>query len=73
MKCFKLFLRKIDVFGVPYSFKHKKNEKYSTSLGGFVLILFTVVVFVIGIYCKNIFEGGYHLVLFIILFYSFLQ
>ena len=50
MKCFKGFLQKIDVFGVPYSFKHKKNEKYSTALGGFVLILFIVVVFVIGIY-----------------------
>ena len=50
MKCFKGFLRKIDVFGVPYSFKHKKNEKYSTSLGGFVFILFIIVVLVIGIY-----------------------
>ena len=26
MKCFKGFLQKIDVFGVPYSFKHKKMK-----------------------------------------------
>ena len=50
MKCFKGFLQKIDVFGVPYSFKHKKNEKYTTSLGGFVLLLFIIAVVIIGIY-----------------------
>mgnify|MGYP006988899353 FL=1 len=50
MKCIKGFLRKIDVFGVPYSFKHKANEKYSTSLGGFIFVIFVVAVLVIGIY-----------------------
>ena len=50
MKCFKGFLQKIDIFGVPYTFKHKNNEKYGTSLGGFILILFIIAVFVIGIY-----------------------
>ena len=50
MKCIKGFLQKIDVFGVPYSFKHKKNDKYSTSLGGFIFCLFIVAVLVIGIY-----------------------
>jgi len=50
MKCLKGLFQKIDVFGVPYSFKHKKNEKYNTSLGGFIFFLFIVVVLVIGIY-----------------------
>ena len=50
MKCIKGFLQKIDVFGVPYSFKHKNNEKYNTSLGGFIFLLFVFAVLVIGIY-----------------------
>ena len=50
MKCIKGFLQKIDVFGVPYSFKHKQNEKYNTSLGGFIFLLFIIAVLVIGIY-----------------------
>ena len=50
MKYIKGFLQKIDVFGVPYSFKYKKNEKYNTSLGGFIFLLFVFAVLVIGIY-----------------------
>ena len=50
MKYIKGFLQKIDVFGVPYSFKYKKNEKYNTSLGGFILLLFIITILVIGIY-----------------------
>ena len=50
MKCIKGFLQKIDVFGVPYSFKHKQNEKYNTSLGGFIFLLFIIAILVIGIY-----------------------
>ena len=50
MKCIKGFLQKIDVFGVSYSFKHKKSEKYNTSLGGFIFLLFIVVVIIFGIY-----------------------
>ena len=50
MKYIKGFLQKIDVFGVPYSFKYKKNEKYNTSLGGFILLLFIINILVIGIY-----------------------
>ena len=50
MKYIKGFLQKIDVFGVPYSFKYKKNEKYNTSLGGCIFVLFIVAALVIGIY-----------------------
>jgi len=50
MKCIKGFFQKIDVFGVPYSFKHKKRENYKTSLGGFIFFLFIVAVLIIGIY-----------------------
>ena len=50
MKCIKGFLQRIDVFGVPYSFKHKKHEKYNTSLGGFISLLFIVAVLIFGIY-----------------------
>jgi len=50
MQCIKGFLQKIDVFGAPYSFKHKKNEKYNTSLGGFIFLLFIVVVLIYEIY-----------------------
>ena len=50
MQCIKGFLQKIDVFGVSYSFKHKKSEKYNTSLGGFIFLLFIVVVIIFGIY-----------------------
>jgi len=50
MKCIKGFLQRIDVFGVPYSFKYKKHEKYNTSLGGFISLLFIVAVLIFGIY-----------------------
>ena len=42
MRAIKSFLRKIDVFGVPYSFKHQEQEKYTTALGGFFVFLFIV-------------------------------
>ena len=50
MKCIRGFLQKIDVFGVPYSFKHNKNEKYNTSLGGFIFFVFIILVLIVGIY-----------------------
>jgi len=50
MKCIKGFFQAIDVFGVPYSFKYKKRERYNTSLGGFIFCLFIVGVLIFGIY-----------------------
>ena len=49
MKTIKKILKKIDVFGVPLTFRYKSKDKYSTSLGGFTLILFFIVVLYLGI------------------------
>ena len=40
MKNIKYFLRKIDIFGVPFNFKYKTKDKYSTPFGGLFLLLF---------------------------------
>ena len=50
MKSFKGFLRKIDIFGVPFNFKYKTKDKYSTPLGGFILLLFCILALTFGIY-----------------------
>ena len=36
-------LRKLDFFGVPFSFKYNKKETFTTPLGGLFIILFTIV------------------------------
>ena len=43
-------LRKIDIFGVPYSFKYKSEENYTSSIGGLVFLLFAILCLVFGIY-----------------------
>lgn len=53
MEFIKSFLRKIDVFGVPYSFKYKSEEKYTTSTGGFVLLLFLILSVYMILYYLN--------------------
>jgi hypothetical protein len=50
MKKIKKFLKKLDLSGLPFTFKYKAKDKYSTSLGGFILLLFSVLVFYFGIY-----------------------
>ena len=50
IKMVKRFLKKFDVFGVNFAFKYKQEEKYKTSLGGFIFLVFCVVVAVVGIY-----------------------
>lgn len=50
MKSIKLFLRKIDIFGILLTFKYKKEDKYSTALGGLVIILFSILALTFGIY-----------------------
>ena len=50
MKRIKLFLRKLDAFGVPFSFKYKGDNKYQTSLGGLFVVAFVGVALWIGIY-----------------------
>ena len=50
MKTIKGFLRTIDVFGVPLSFRYKGKYYYSTALGGFFIILLLIVILTVGIY-----------------------
>ena len=50
MKKIKKFLKKLDLSGLPFTFKYKAKDKYSTSLGGFILLLFSVLVFYFWIY-----------------------
>ena len=50
MEILKNFLRTIDIFGTTYSFKYKQKERYQTVLGGFILILFLVLLLAFGIY-----------------------
>ena len=50
MKNIKKFLKLIDVFAVPLSFRYKGKNYYATSLGGVCIILFLIVILVVGIY-----------------------
>ena len=50
MKAIKSFLAMIDIFGITYSFRYKDKERYQTALGGFIVILFLVLVLGMGIY-----------------------
>jgi len=50
MKSIKKFLKKFDVFGVPFSFKFQEEGTYTTSLGGFFFISFCIMVLIVGIY-----------------------
>ena len=43
MKVIYRTLRKLDFFGVPFSFRYNKKEKFTTSLGGLFVILFTII------------------------------
>ena len=50
MKLLRKLLKKVDVFGAPYSFKYKDEDKYTTATGGFFLILFFALSLSLGIY-----------------------
>ena len=50
MKTIKGFLKAIDVFAVPLSFRYKEKVYYSTALGGFFIILLVVAALSVGIY-----------------------
>ena len=50
MKLIKDFLRRIDVFGVTFNFKYKSKDKYSTSIGGLFVFLFSILACYMGIY-----------------------
>ena len=50
MKSIRKFLKKLDVFGVPYSFKYKNDEKYTTATGGLTIVIFAVIVLRFAVY-----------------------
>ena len=50
METIKSILSAIDIFWITYSFKYKQKERYQTVLGGFILILFLILVLSFGIY-----------------------
>ena len=50
MKILKSVLRKFDVFAVPLAFRYKNEDKYSTSFGGFIFILFSILALTVAIY-----------------------
>ena len=50
MKTIKGFLRAIDVFAVPITFRYKEKVYYSTALGGFFIILLIGSALSVGIY-----------------------
>ena len=50
MKSIKSFFRALDIYGITYSFRYKDKERYQTSIGGFIVILFLILVLIMGIY-----------------------
>ena len=45
METIKSILRKIDLFGVPFSFKYQSEEKFTTAFGGLVVALFSLFLY----------------------------
>ena len=50
MKAIKNLLTDIDLFGITISFRYNTRKKYQSPLGGFFLVLFLILLFVLGIY-----------------------
>ena len=50
MESIKSILRRIDPFGVPFSFKYKSKNSYTTSTGGLFLILFIALAVCVFVY-----------------------
>ena len=50
MESVKAFLRKIDPFGAPFSFKYKSKQNYTTSIGGLFLLIFMVAAIIVFVY-----------------------
>ena len=50
MKKIKQFLKKLDLFGAPFSFSYKNSNKYYTSLGGLFVVIFCIISISIEIY-----------------------
>ena len=50
MKGIKRILKQCDFFGVPFAFKYRGEDTFTTSLGGLFFIIYILVVIVMGIY-----------------------
>ena len=50
MRDIKKLLKKIDLFGVNINFKYQSNDTYTTSLGGFFILIFGALALAFGIY-----------------------
>ena len=50
MKCIKKILKKLDIFGSPFNFKYKSQDRYATSFGGLFLLIFSIISLIFGIY-----------------------
>ena len=50
MDSIRIFLRKIDPFGVPFSFKYKLKQNFTTSTGGLFLMLFICLTLIVAVY-----------------------
>ena len=50
MESIKAFLRRIDPFGVQFSFKYKSKNYYTSSKGGLFLLIFIVIAFIVLVY-----------------------
>ena len=50
MQTIKNLLTDIDLFGITISFRYNTRKKYQSPLGGFFLLLFLILLFVLGIY-----------------------
>ena len=50
MNPFIRFLTMIDIFGISFTFRYKDKERYQTALGGFIVLLFLIVVIGMVIY-----------------------
>ena len=50
MDTIKNFLKTIDLFGITIAFRCDNQIKYKTPAGGFILVLFLILLFVLGIY-----------------------
>ena len=46
----KRILKRFDLFGVSFKFRYQNEDNYSTSLGGFFSIAYSLLVLIVGIY-----------------------
>ena len=67
MQKLKYTLRKVDIFGVPFSFKYKDEGSFTTPLGGVIFLIYCIICLIVGIYY---FIPFYNRQIFTIIYYS---